>query len=470
MNPRIEALAGELEALRTEIAELDAIETPTEEQATRFASALTDWDTKKAEHDGLVARAEKLNAIREASLNQENVTRGFNAPQVMTRKDPFENLDALRFAYSDARPPRSSDDVVARAVTAITDYRPRGILDDEVQSAVRAVESIPGAANHALLHGSPAYRAAFEEWIATQGNPVFTAEQANAVRTAMSLSGANGGYTLPTLLDPTLIHTGTASKNDMRTIARVVSGTQNVWHGVSTGNVTAYWTAEAASMTEGSPTMSNPSVTAAKLTAYLIGSYEIFEDSATLQAQLPGLIGEEFSYVEQDAFISGSGSGAPKGILTAISGTAGDTVTCSTRGTFAYTDLTGLHDAIPTRYEDSATFVANKTVFTAIRGFSTGSLGSLFWGDIRSPNPPQLIDSGYLKASAMTTSTASGSIFMIYGDFSRFLIYDRIGTSVEYVQNVVDGGGLPTGQRGLIAHKRVGSDVMDLNAFRFLKG
>jgi predicted phage gp36 major capsid-like protein len=34
---------------------------------------------------------------------------------------------------------------------------------------------------------------------------------------------------------------------------------------------------------------------------------------------------------------------------------------------------------------------------------------------------------------------------------------------------VVDGSGLPTGQRGLVAHKRVGADVTDVNAFRFLK-
>lgn len=40
---------------------------------------------------------------------------------------------------------------------------------------------------------------------------------------------------------------------------------------------------------------------------------------------------------------------------------------------------------------------------------------------------------------------------------------------VEFIQNVVDGSGLPTGQRGLVAHKRVGADVTDLNAFRFLK-
>jgi len=40
---------------------------------------------------------------------------------------------------------------------------------------------------------------------------------------------------------------------------------------------------------------------------------------------------------------------------------------------------------------------------------------------------------------------------------------------VEFIANVVDGNGLPTGQRGLVAHKRVGGNVTDINAFRFLK-
>jgi HK97 family phage major capsid protein len=60
-------------------------------------------------------------------------------------------------------------------------------------------------------------------------------------------------------------------------------------------------------------------------------------------------------------------------------------------------------------------------------------------------------------------------VLIVLGDFSQYVIYDRIGTSVEYVQNVVDGSGIPTGQRGLLAHKRNGADVTDLDAFRFLK-
>lgn len=470
---KLNEIVTRMGAVREELLGLAEIDEPTDEQSARFIELETEFDSLEAERAPLAARAEKIEAVRAAALEPKNVEAGTRfTTNVVIKKDPFENLDALRFSHNDANAPKMSDDVVARAVTAITDYRPRSVSDEQVQSAVRMVETVSGAAQHALIHGSPAYRSAFQAYLQAQGqNPLYTAEEVEAVRTALSLTGANGGYTLPTLLDPTLIHTGTASKNPIRRLARVVSGTQNVWHGVSTGNVTSYWKAEAAAMTDGNPTLASPSVTAAMLTAYLPASYEIFEDS-NLQGQLPGLIAESFEYAESDAFVVGSGSTAPKGIVTAISATAGSTVTATTRGAFttaSAVDVFAVLNAIPSRYEDSATWVANKVTFNTVKQMSTGSNGSYFWSDFNAAVGSPLLGSPIAQSSAMASATTSGTVLLILGDFSQFVVYDRIGTSVEFVQNVVDGSGLPTGQRALIAHKRVGSDVTDVNAFRFLK-
>jgi HK97 family phage major capsid protein len=473
MTSRIEEIEARQDAIRAELAEIAELTEPTDEDVARTDGLLDENDTLGTELAPLVARAQRVEAVRAAAANPRNVEPAFHAPAVVTRTDPFENVAALRFDQSARSAPELDSAVVSRAVTALTDYRPAGVSDDALQSAVRAVESIPGAAQHALIHGSPAYRSGFKAYLKSQGqNPLYTAEEADAVRTAMSLTGANGGYTLPTLLDPTLIHTGTASKNPLRQLARIVSGTQNVWHGVTVNNVTTYWKAEAAAFTEGSPTLSNPSITAAMLTAYLTASYEIFEDS-DLQSQLPGLIGEAFDFAESDAFVVGSGSTAPKGIITAISATAASTVTATTRGSFTVAssvDVFAVVNAVPSRYEDSASWLANKATFNIIQQMSTtGGQGSLYWTDLNHSSPASLLGSSVNKSSAMSAATTSGTVLAILGDFSQFVIYDRVGTSVEYMQNVVDGNGLPTGQRGLVAHKRVGSDCTDLNAFRFLK-
>jgi HK97 family phage major capsid protein len=472
---KIQELAEQLEILRSEINELEAIEgEPTEDQAARMEALLPtdkdtvgEWDKVETEYKKLVARAEKVDAVRSASLhegNREKVT-----PNVITRNDPFEGAELVRANFdAEGRARMGSQDIIDRARSAFEDAR---LKPEQLDRFMERVESVPGVAEHAIVHGSPIYRSAFAAFMNSQGSPVYSPEEAEAVRASMTLTGANGGYMLPTLLDPTLIHTGTATKNPIRRLARVVEGTQNVWHGVSVGGVTTYWKSEGSAFTDGTPTFSNPSVTAAMLTAYVTGSYEIFEDSNS-QAQLPGLIGEAFDYAEGTAFISGSGSNAPKGIVTAISATAGDTVTATTRGAFttaSAVDVFALLNALPSRYEDSSTWVANKATFNTVKQMSTGSQGSYFWTDFNAAIGSPLLGSPIAQSSDMPTTTVSGTVLIVLGDFSQYVVYDRIGTTVEFIANVVDGNGLPTGQRGLVAHKRVGGDVTDLNAFRFLK-
>jgi HK97 family phage major capsid protein len=246
-----------------------------------------------------------------------------------------------------------------------------------------------------------------------------------------------------------------------------VQGTQNVLNLVTVSGVTTYFVAEGSAFTDGTPAFTNPQITAAKLTAYLTGSFEIFEDS-NLQAQLPGLIAEAFDYAEGTAFISGSGSGAPKGIVTAISATAASTVTATTRGSFtsaSVADVFAVVNAAAPRYEDNSTWVANKAWFNTVRQIANPSAA----GQLLPPADTSLLGSPILSSSDMSSATTSGTVMAILGDFSQFVIYDRLGTTVEFVSNVVDGSGLPLGQRGLVAYKRVGSNVTDLNAFRFLK-
>ena len=69
----------------------------------------------------------------------------------------------------------------------------------------------------------------------------------------------------------------------------------------------------------------------------------------------------------------------------------------------------------------------------------------------------------------MVSATTSGNILAVLGDFKQYIVYDRLGVNVEFIQNVVDGDGLPVGKRGLVAYKRVGGNVSDLDAFRLLK-
>ena len=66
---------------------------------------------------------------------------------------------------------------------------------------------------------------------------------------------------------------------------------------------------------------------------------------------------------------------------------------------------------------------------------------------------------GTLTDSAADSTVASG-------DFSQYCIVDRVGASIEVVQNVFGTNHRPTGQRGLYMHFRVGADCLIPDAFR----
>lgn len=463
MRARLAAIPDELRAIDTEAGEARL----NEEQQSR-------WDALETEER---ETTEALRVAEETAARDERIAerraRWGSVQVTPTRTDPFDLAD-MRHA--------STGDLVTRAHAAF-ETPTRGANTDHVQELLRKIdvlaesddegESSQGAelARYALVHGSAVYRSAFKAWFnaGKRGlSPVLTAEEASAVRASMSLTSANGGYALPTLLDPTLIKTGTATSNPVRAISTVKQGTQDKWNGVTAGAVTTYWKAEGSAFTDGSPTTGGVQVDAAMLTAYVTGSYEIFQDS-NLLADLPGLIGEAIDFAEGTAFISGSGSDAPLGIVTAISATAGSTVTATTRGSFtsaSYVDTKALWSALPVRFENSARWLMNKVTWRTISEQMIGTTGIPI---IQMTDKDTLLDLPVVRASDMASATTSGNVLAVLGDFSRFIIYDRLGVNIEFIQNVVDGSGLPTGQRGLVAYKRVGSKPSDVNAFRFLK-
>jgi predicted phage gp36 major capsid-like protein len=59
----------------------------------------------------------------------------------------------------------------------------------------------------------------------------------------------------------------------------------------------------------------------------------------------------------------------------------------------------------------------------------------------------------------------------VYGDWSKFYVVDRVGTSMIYEPMITGTGAnanLPTGQAGWFYYWRAGSDVATANAFRWL--
>ncbi len=185
------------------------------------------------------------------------------------------------------------------------------------------------------------------------------------------------------------------------------------------------------------------------------------------------LIAEAFDEAEGTAFWTGSGSGEPQGIITALDANTNTEVSVTTSGTYGLPDVYALHKALPARFRRNASWAANIDVLDETRRFGEGTTGSnaAYWADLGAATPPLLLGHSVYEASDMAEHTTAGENILVIGDFAAgYRIVDRVGTTVELVAHLFGtGSNRPTGQRGLFAYKRTGGASVNDLAFRMLQ-
>jgi HK97 family phage major capsid protein len=172
--------------------------------------------------------------------------------------------------------------------------------------------------------------------------------------------------------------------------------------------------------------------------------------------------------LEAAALVTGSGSGQPTGIVTALIGTS-SIVTSATTDTLAAADLYSVHDALPARYRRNASWLATNQFYSRARQFDTAG-GSALWAQLGEGRPPNLLGRGVYESEDMDSSiTGSAENYLaVVGDFRNYVIADRIGMTVEFIPHLFGTNKRPTGQRGWFAYYRVGADSVNDAAFRML--
>lgn len=372
--------------------------------------------------------------------------------------DPYANLDAVR---SRSLGEKEMIHRARHAVEIAEDWMPdenKVEADGMIRRASR--KQRPLMAQHVLLTGSPQYTEMFLNYMAS---PIDYAQRA-----ALGLTNANGGYLVPFTLDPTIVLTNAGSANPYRQISTVKRTATNTWNGVASTGMNAAWLAEAGVVADASPTFSNIVITPQKGSAWVFGSYEILEDS-DFETELPGLLADAKDRLEEAAFATGTGSGQPKGIITAA--TTVYTTSDTTGHTIAVADVYGIQAALPARFRRNASWVASISAINRARQLDTAG-GSSYWTNLGQGQPERLLGGGIFESTTIAayTAAAAGQLPIVYGDFAQYAIVDRIGMSVMYEPMVKDPtSGRPTGQGGWFAFWRVGADALVPGAFRVMK-
>lgn len=468
MSKRTDDLSVQVESLRAELLELREVEDPTDEQVTRSEEALAEYETADAELVKARVHDEKIEAIRTAAANPAQVERTFEAPNVVVRKDPYGDLEGVRAGFG-------ANDYKSRALNALEDDKDSLVDDSQREAATKLIQrGGSDVARHALLTNSPAYRSAFQKYLESPDHYQVTLSdgEREAIRTALSTTAGNGGHAIPFLLDPQVVVTSDGAAGGFRDFSRVETGTSNKWQGVTSAGATAEWKTEGSQAGDGTPTTAQPAITAYLADVFVLASYEITGDAASLIAQLPGVLAEEKFEHEEAAFAVGSGSGAPFGVVTAVAAVTASRVSPTTAGTFTSASTADVYKtvaALPPRHRGSSRHIANYATFNIVRQMSGSAAGSHFWANLGAGVPEQLLGLPIHEASGMDSSMTTGSDILLTGNFSRYVIYDRLGATLEYIPNIFGADGRPTGQRGWMYWWRVGADSIDDNAFRVLR-
>lgn len=283
---------------------------------------------------------------------------------------------------------------------------------------------------------------------------------------ALSLTTTAGGFAVPYVLDPTIIPISNGSVNPLRQIARVERVTSNEWRGVTSAGVTAHYRAEAAETTDDSPTLGQPTANPERVDVFIPFSVEIGMDWPNLQAEMGRLVADAKDDVEADKFINGLGhaSNEPQGLLvgaTAVVATVAATA-------FSVADLYALENALPPRFRSRARIIANRLQYSRVRQFDTAG-GANLWARLADGLPPELLNYPAYEDSGMPSTLTSGSSIITMGDFSNFLIVDRVGMNAELIPHLLGSNRRPTLQRGLVFWWRNTSAVLAWQSFRTLK-
>lgn len=501
---RLQQILARMREIQEELREAETLESAhgtdpdtnplPEGHAERVANLVDEFRNLDTERAPLQEAEEARQAVLGAALDGTHAVEDGDgvragAPHQIRHADPFD-VTTLRWGAS-------TDEVRSRALTALEHTDRSGLLTtDQRDELVRKIEGrrgdsggvkdergvIPGMV---LRMGSDAYLRAFTKALAGRqaewtGDERAAMVAANEFRTHMGLTDANGGYGVPTHLDPTLILTGGGSANPFRSIARVETITTDAWNGLSSSGVTAGFAAEATQAGDNSPTFAGPSVVARRAQAFAAGSIEITQDYVGLAADLQTMFLEAKDDLEATKFVKGAGSGSnePIGITTALDGTASE-VAPTTGETFAVSDVFRTLDALPPKYRSAAArtaWIHNAATLSQIRELliaeDGGAQGVL--QDFTAGAPRQLLEVDRWEASAMDSSRAinpavtADNFILVVGDWRNYVIADRVGMTVEYVPHLFGVDRRPTGERGWYCFWRVGADSVNDNAFRML--
>ena len=273
---------------------------------------------------------------------------------------------------------------------------------------------------------------------------------------------ADGGYLVPEEFERQII-SGLEEANVIRSIAKVISTSAERKIPVAATHSAAQWTAENAAYVESNPTFAQKTIDAFKLTDLAKVSIELMQDSIfDLESYIANEFARAFGVAEEEAFCVGTGTGQPTGIFTDSGGTVG--VTASSPTAITVDSLIDLIYALKSPYRRNAAFLMRDVTVSLLRKLKDSNGAYLWQPSVQAGQPDRLL--GYpLHTSPYAPAVAASALPLAFGDFSNYWIADRMGRTVQRLNELYAGNG----QIGFLATERLDGKVILAEGIQLLK-
>ena len=319
----------------------------------------------------------------------------------------------------------------------------REILDLEMSKPTSApISTNPNTKTEEKTgRSSDEYKKSF--WLAMRNkkNPY---EAVNALQIG---TDSEGGYLVPDEYESTLIEK-LHDENIIRQYATVIkssNGDKKI--PVVAGYGEAAWTDEEAAYTESDDSFGVITLGAHKLTSIIKVSEELLNDSVF---DLEQYISKEFvrrmAAAEENAFINGTGTGRPTGILQ----TAETGKTTAAAAAITADEVIDLYHSLRSPYRKNAVFIANDSTVKAIRQLKDSN-GMYLWQPGLKEGQPDTLIGNRIISSAYMPEIGAGKKPILFGDISYYWIADRQGRTFQRLNELYAA----TGQVGFRTFQRV---------------
>ena len=274
---------------------------------------------------------------------------------------------------------------------------------------------------------------------------------------------ADGGYLVPDEYDDRLIEK-LKEENIFRKLCHPVTTSGDHKINIAASTPAAAWIEEGEALTFGDATFSQILLDAHKLHVAIKVTEELLYDSKfDLETFILNAFSKALANAEENAFINGSGTGQPLGILAATGG-ADIGVTTASSTAISADEIINLVYSLKRPYRKNAAFLMNDQTVAAVRKLKDGT-GTYLWHEALTADEPNKLLGYPVYTSEFMPTIEAGAKTIAFGDFDYYNIGDRGTRSFQELKELFAGNGMV----GFVAKERVDGKLVLGEAIKVLK-